>query len=105
MNLSVNQPMKQRINLSIELEPMALSQTMEYINHQLDISKARNQIFDDKCYPVIHSISSGIPRKINQLCYRALLEGYIDKKTIITEDYVRMLADKSANIFSGKAID
>lgn len=105
MNLSVNQPMKQRINLSIELEPMALSQTMEYISHQLGISKARNQIFDDKCYPVIHSITSGIPRKINQLCYRALLEGYIDKKTVITEDYVRLLADKAPNIFSGKAID
>lgn len=105
MNLSVNQPMKQRISLSIELEPMTPADTMEYIEHQLDIAKARNPIFDDKCYPTIHSITSGIPRRINQLCYRALIEGYINKKPLITEDFIKLLVDKSPNIFNGKALD
>lgn len=105
MNLSVNQPMKQRINLSIELEPMTSAHTMEYVRHQMDIAKARNPIFDDKCYPIIHSITSGIPRRINQLCYRALIEGYIDKRPLISEDFIKMLAEKSPNIFNNKAID
>lgn len=105
MNLSVNQPMKQRINISIELDSMTLDQTRSYINHYLDIAKSKNQIFDDKCYPVIHSITSGIPRRINQLCYRSLLEGYINKKSIITDAFIKILAEKSPNIFGGKAID
>jgi type II secretory pathway predicted ATPase ExeA len=99
MSLSVNQPMKQRINLTIELEAMTLAQSMDYVKHQLDVSRARNPAFDDSCFPVIHSITSGIPRRINQLCYRALIQSYIDKKTIITGDYIKALADKSPNIF------
>jgi type II secretory pathway predicted ATPase ExeA len=103
MSLSVNQPMKQRINLSIEIEPMPLVQTMDYIKHQLTLGKCKNQIFDDKCYPLIHSITSGVPRRINQICYKALIHGYIDKKTIITDDYIRKLYEKSPHIFD-KAI-
>jgi type II secretory pathway predicted ATPase ExeA len=105
LNLSVNQPMKQRINLSIELESMTPAQTMDYIKHQLDVARARNTIFDDKCYPTIHSISTGIPRRINQLCYRALLQGYIDKKSIVTDEMIRSIAEKSPHIFDCKSVD
>ena len=105
MNLSVNQPMKQRINLSIELDAMTPSQTMDYIKHQFGIARARNPIIDDKCYPSIHSISAGIPRRVNQLCYRALLQGYIDKKSIITDEIIRSIAEKSPHIFDCKSID
>lgn len=103
LNLAVNQPMKQRINLNIELEPLSLVQSMEYVKHQLDIAKARNPVFDDSCYPVIHSISSGIPRRINQLSYRALLQSYVEKKTIVTADFIKLVADKSPNIFDKSA--
>jgi len=103
MSLAVNQPMKQRINLTIELEPMTPAQSMDYIKHQLDVSRARNPIFDDSCHPVIHTITSGIPRRINQLCYRSLLQSYIEKKTIITGDYIKAVADKSPNIFDKSA--
>lgn len=105
MSLSVNQPMKQRINLSIELDAMTPANTMDYMKHQLEIAKARNPIFDDKCYPVIFTVTAGIPRRINQLCYRALIEGYINKKALITEDFIKLIVDKSPNIFNSKAID
>jgi type II secretory pathway predicted ATPase ExeA len=97
--------MKQRINLSIELESMTPAQTMDYIKQQLDVARARNTIFDDKCYPTIHSISTGIPRRINQLCYRALLQGYIDKKSIVTDEMIRSIAEKSPHIFDCKSVD
>jgi len=99
MSLSVNQPMKQRINLSIELEPMTLVQSVDYIRHQLDIARSKNPIFDEKCYPIIYSITSGIPRRINQLCYRALLQAYMDKKTIISADDIKSLTEKLPNMF------
>ncbi|MDD4680921.1 MAG: AAA family ATPase [Clostridia bacterium] len=99
MNLAVNQPMKQRINLSIELEPMSPIQSMDYIKHQLDIARPRNPIFDDKCYPVIHSITSGVPRRINQVCYRALLQAFMEKKLIISADDIESLVEKLPHIF------
>ncbi|WP_028307625.1 ExeA family protein [Desulfitibacter alkalitolerans] len=103
MNLSVNQPMKQRINLWVEPLPMTPAESMEYILYQLDAAKARNPIFDDKCYPVIHQLSSGLPRRMNQLCYRALIQAYIDKKSIITADDITTLCGKAPHIFD-KAI-
>ena len=104
MNLSVNQPMKQRINLVIELEPMSLAQSMEYIKHQLDLARAKNPIFDDKSYPAIHSITFGIPRRINQLCYRTIIQAWLDKKSIITAEDIKLLAEKSPHIFDKAAL-
>jgi len=99
MKLSVNQPMKQRINTVVELEPMSPAQTVEYIKHQLDYARAKTPIFDDKCYPLIHSISFGIPRRINQLCYRAMIDACIGKKAIITIDDIKKLIEKNPHIF------
>lgn len=99
MNLSVNQPMKQRINLSIELEAMTPAQTVDYMKHQLDIARSRAPIFDDKCYPLIHAIAAGIPRRINQLCYRSIIQAYIDKKPIITGDDITELSEKLPHLF------
>ncbi len=99
MSLSVNQPMKQRINLSIEPVPMTPAESMEYVLHQLDVARARIPIFDDKCYPVIHQLSSGVPRRINQLCYRVLIQAYIDKRPIITGDDIKALYEIAPHIF------
>lgn len=99
MKLSLNQPMKQRINMVVELEPMSPAQTVEYIKHQLTLARAKEPVFDDKCYPSIHSISFGIPRRINQLCYRVMIGAYTDKKSIITADDFKDMAEKCSYIF------
>jgi len=99
LKLSVNQPMKQRISMIVELEPMSPAQTIEYIKHQLEYARAKKPIFDDKCYPLIHSISFGIPRRINQLCYRAMIDACVDKRPIITMDYIEKLTEKFPHIF------
>lgn len=99
MKLSLNQPMKQRINMVVELEPMSPAQTVEYIKHQLDIARAKNSVFDDKCYSSIHSITFGILRRINQLCYRAMIDTFIDKRSIITADDIKNIVEKCPHIF------
>lgn len=105
MSLSVNQPTKQRINISIELEPMTLNSTKEYVLHQLSIVQARTAVFDEKSYPVIYSCSAGLPRKINQLCYTVLFDAYFDKLNIITDEYVKNVIEKYPNLFVAKAIE
>jgi type II secretory pathway predicted ATPase ExeA len=99
MSLSVNQPMKQRVNMVVELEPMSLVQSMDYIKHQLGLARAKNPIFDDKCYPVIHTITYGIPRRINQLCYGTMLQAWLDRKPIITANDIKVVVEKSPHIF------
>jgi type II secretory pathway predicted ATPase ExeA len=103
LSLSINEPMKQRINFSIELDAMTPMETMNYIKHQLALFKAQNPVFDDKCYPAIHNITSGIPRRINQLCYRLLIHGFTTKKVLITEAEIAEVMAASPFIFDGKA--
>lgn len=105
MSLSVNQPMKQRVNTVIELEPMSPAETMDYIKHQLELARAKNPIFDDKCYPTIHTITYGIPRRINQLCYNSMLQVWLDKKPIITVDDIKAVVEKSPHIFDKFALN
>ncbi|MBP8745998.1 MAG: AAA family ATPase [Syntrophorhabdus sp.] len=105
LSLSVNEPMKQRINFSIELDAFTPVETMNYIKHQINLSMGQKPVFDDKCYPAIHSITSGIPRRINQLCYRLLVYGYTAKKAIITETEVADVSAASPLIFDGKTYD
>lgn len=94
LKLSVNLPLKQRISLFIDCSGLTLSETKEYINHQLDTAKCKNQIFDEKCFPLIHSLTSGSPRKINQFCYAALFEAYKAKTSVITEETINLVEGK-----------
>ncbi|MFD3157087.1 ExeA family protein [Haloimpatiens sp. FM7330] len=96
LNLSVNLPLKQRISLFLECSGLSLAQTKEYIDYQLDMAKCANSIIDEKCFPIIHSLTSGVPRKINQLCYAAIFEAYKLKKSIITEDILKIVEEKLA---------
>lgn len=94
LNLSVNLPLKQRISLFLDCSGLSLSQTKEYINYQLDIAKCKNPIIDEKCFPFIHSMTSGIPRKINQICYAAMFEAFKLKKSIISEEIIKIVEEK-----------
>jgi len=94
LNLSMTIPMKQRVSLFLECSGLSLSETRDYIGFQLDDAGAKNDIIDEKCYPFLHSMTSGVPRKINQFCYGALLECFKTKKSIITEDVFKKVNDK-----------
>jgi type II secretory pathway predicted ATPase ExeA len=101
MNLSVNMPMKQRINLIVEMNPLTLAKTKEYVKHQMDLAKVKNEVFDEKCYPVIHSFTSGTPRRINQLCYQVLVNSYFESKVIVTASDIEDLVKNMPHMFLG----
>ena len=47
LSLSVNEPMKQRINFSIELDAFTPVETINYNKQQINLSKGQNPVFDD----------------------------------------------------------
>ena len=98
LNLSVNLPLKQRISLFMECTGLSLVETKEYIMHQLDIARNKSNVLDEKCFPLIHSLTSGSPRRINQLCYASLLESYKKKESIISEEIIKKVQAKLAYV-------
>ena len=94
LNLSLTIPMKQRVSLFLECSGFSLNELQDYVQHQLKQAQAKNPIIDEKCFPILHSETSGIARKVNQACYGALLEAYKKKKTIINENILEKILDE-----------
>ena len=67
----------QRITMVQYLEPLSPDETAGYIRHHLKVAGyAGESLFDLEALDLISELSQGIPRNINKICFRALLEGY-----------------------------
>ncbi|WP_455206027.1 AAA family ATPase [Kaarinaea lacus] len=82
--------LEQRITARYHLMPLTQKETIDYVNHRLGVAGARERdpIFTLAALKKIYKYSSGVPRKINLLCDRALLGAYVhnvktvDAKTV-----------------------
>jgi putative secretion ATPase (PEP-CTERM system associated) len=75
------QQLRQRVTATCHLGPMDQEETQGYIEHRLQCvgSKGRPS-FDAVAFKGIFEGSGGIPRRINQICDRLLLLGYLGGK-------------------------
>jgi putative secretion ATPase (PEP-CTERM system associated) len=75
------QQLRQRVTATCHLGPMDLEETKGYIEHRLHCVGAKDRpSFDEDAYKGIFEASGGIPRRINQLCDRLLLLGFLGGK-------------------------
>jgi N-acetylmuramoyl-L-alanine amidase/type II secretory pathway predicted ATPase ExeA len=67
----------QRITVVQYLEPFSPEETAGYVRHRLKVAGHTGEsIFEPEALALIAEHSRGIPRNINQICFRSLLEGY-----------------------------
>ncbi len=75
------QQLKQRVIASYHLGPMDRDETMGYILHRLKtVGWHGNPAFSDDAFDAIHAFSGGVPRRINTLCDRLLLFGFLEER-------------------------
>jgi general secretion pathway protein A len=87
--------LRQRISILSSLKQLGAAQTAEYIEHRLHASGWRgNGLFTAEAMARIADLSGGIPRRINNLCFNALLEGFHRGMEIIGADLVKEAAEK-----------
>lgn len=68
--------LNERVTRRVTLSPLELPEITEYIKHRLDIAGGRDAVaFRPDAVALIEELSSGLPRRINVLCDRALEEG------------------------------
>ena len=69
--------LRQRISTIGRLRPLGLSEINDYIDHRLRIAGCRTMpLFAPSAVSKIASISEGVPRNINNLCFNVLSLGY-----------------------------
>lgn len=81
--------LKQRIVSTYHLEPLDVEETKEYILFRLKTAGWQNKPeFQTGIFAHIHKFSAGIPRRINTICDRLLLFGYLEELNILDGDAV-----------------
>lgn len=93
---------RQRIAASCHIGPLDEEDTQRYIEHRLKCAGADGKpSFDTEAFAALHRASQGIPRRINTLCDRLLLLGFMHENPHLgaaeVEEVLKDLANESAS--------
>jgi general secretion pathway protein A len=76
---------RQRVAATCHIGPLDADETRAYIEHRLKCAGATGKpTFEPKAFEAIHNFSGGIPRRINAICDRLLLLGFLCDRTHLT---------------------
>ena len=76
----------QRIHLACYLRPLSFDETVQYIQHRINLVSQKPQMpFAKGALRAIYAFSNGVPRLVNTACDRMLLAGYLKNRSRITD--------------------
>lgn len=82
--------LRQRVITSYHLTALDAEETRDYIEHRLrHVGWQDDPHFTDEAFQMIFEASGGVPRKINLLCDRMLLLGFLEEKHEIGAETVK----------------
>jgi len=79
----------QRIALRYPMTGMDAAETKTYLAHHLKLAGRSDSLFSDDATALIHQISRGLPRAVNNLAVQALIAAFATNKTIVDESSAR----------------
>lgn len=88
-NISELQPLKERISIKYNLEPLDVQNTLNYVIHRLKCAGASRGIFSREAIQALHDYTGGLPLRINNLCDRCLLIGLMHQSSIVDSKVVK----------------
>lgn len=92
----------QRVAASYHLTAMDLKTVRGYIPHRLKVAGAERRIFTGPAIDLIHKVTRGVPRLVNQLCDLALVYAFTRGKRTVTPLIVQQVLDDGV-FFSANA--
>lgn len=82
--------LRQRVITSYHLQPLDAEETQHYIEHRMRrVGWKDDPHITPEAFQMIFEATGGVPRKINLLCDRLLLLGYLEEKHEIDADIVK----------------
>jgi len=86
--IQMNKQLQQRIALSYHLQGLSQQDTQQYVLHRLQVAGGTAVQFTAPGLRLIYERSTGIPRRINQICDLSLMTGYSRDVRVIDEEIV-----------------
>jgi putative secretion ATPase (PEP-CTERM system associated) len=92
------QQLRQRVIASCHLSALGANDTRKYIEYRLSrVGWAGDPRFTDAAFDEIYRRTAGIPRRINTLCSRLLLMGFLDERHAIDAGVVAGVAKEQSD--------
>ncbi len=89
---------RQRVAATCHIGPLDAEETVAYIEHRLKRAGATDKpSFEPAAFDAIYQASQGIPRRINTVCDRLLLLGFLCERTHLTVADVQEVVREFAN--------
>jgi general secretion pathway protein A len=82
----------QRITARYHLLPLNRQEVEQYLKHRLSVAKCFRNIFDKSAVSAIHKICNGIPRLMNLLAERSLINAYNSNNALVNRKIVLQAA-------------
>jgi general secretion pathway protein A len=84
----------QRVSIRYQLKPLREEEVAGYVSHRLAVANPANDVvFSPTALRVVHDYTGGVPRLINLLCERVLLDGSAAQTMRIDEALVATAAE------------
>jgi N-acetylmuramoyl-L-alanine amidase/type II secretory pathway predicted ATPase ExeA len=88
----------QRITVVKHLEALSPEETAGYIRHRLKVAGYCGEaLFEPEALALIAERSQGVPRKINKICFQALLEAHAEGRYTVSPEIVEK-ADRKLDV-------
>lgn len=82
----------QRVVVDYHLKPLSEIETVNFIRHRVQVAGRQKPLFTDKACALIHRLSGGNPRLINQVSDITLTYGFAEQMPIMTSKLVAQAA-------------
>lgn len=79
----------QRIALRFAMPTLTAAETTSYISHHLGLAGRSDTLFSDDALALVHQVSRGLPRAVNNLAIQALVAAYATSHNIVDESSAR----------------
>lgn len=88
LSLNSHEPLRQRITMNYELQPLDKEEASRYIEEKMKAAGCLQKVFDSNAMEAILNAGGGIPRMINKICNACLMTGNSRNENIISADTV-----------------
>lgn len=93
----------QRISASFHLNRMDTEGTAAYIRHRMRTAGGRGDEFTPEAAELIHKVTQGVPRLINQLCDFGLVYSWTDNVRNVTRKTIQAVLDDGTFFWAEEA--
>ena len=88
LSLNAHEPLKQRIVMNYEMEPLSQEESKDYLLEKLKKANCHQEVFDSNALEAIVSSAGGVPRLLDKYANSSLLIAYKLRENIISASTV-----------------